>query len=249
MAWLRLGGAHGNYAWERGDIIRDYKPRGRDILFLSINFGRQNDGTVVLNTLNIVGVDGLSNYSKKRARLQAMSEIPFFLKYLRGRMPGFENARLARVAPELYIRETRHIHGHYALKVGDIRSHTRFFDRVAMVSYPLDLHPYHKGDINPFGPQRFYYTIPLRALVPRRVNNLLVASRSLSATYSAAGSARVIPATMACGEAAGAAAWLCATKKFSTHDLMNDSRPVKQLQANLRDWGADIGDTMPRQKS
>ncbi|MDF2440027.1 MAG: hypothetical protein JWN98_1011, partial [Abditibacteriota bacterium] len=110
--WLRLGGAHGNYAWERGDIIRDYKPRGRDILFLSINFGRQDDGTVVLNTLNIVGVDGLSGYSKKRARLQAIRELPHFLQYLRVRMPGFERATLAEVAPELYIRETRHIHGH-----------------------------------------------------------------------------------------------------------------------------------------
>lgn len=246
--WLRLGGAHGNYAWERGDMVRDYKPRGRDILFMSINFGRQEDGTVVLNTLNLVGVDGLSEYSKKRARLQAMREIPLFLKYLRGRMPGFERATLATVAPELYIRETRHIHGFYALKVGDIRAHTKFFDRVGMASYPLDLHPYRKGDINPFGPQRYYYTIPLRALVPRRVNNLFVASRSLSATYSAAGSARVIPATMACGEAVGAAAWLCATRKLTPHDLMNDSRPVKQLQDNLREWGADIGDDMPRRK-
>ncbi|MDF2440977.1 MAG: hypothetical protein JWN98_1961, partial [Abditibacteriota bacterium] len=113
----------------------------------------------------------------------------------------------------------------------------------------LDLHPYRKNDINPFGPQRHYYTIPLRSLVPRRVNNIFVASRSLSATYSAAGSARVIPVAMACGEAAGAAAWLCATRGLTPHDLMNDSRPVKQLQDNLRDWGADIGDVLPRKSA
>ena len=135
---------------------------------------------------------------------EAIRELPHLLAHLRRFMPGFHNARLARVAPELYIRETRHIHGHYAIKVSDIRAERQFFDRVALVSYPLDLHPYKKGDINPFGPRRYYYTLPLRSLVPRKVDGLFVASRSLSATYSAAGSARVIPITMAAGEAAGA---------------------------------------------
>jgi hypothetical protein len=245
LVWLRLGGMTGNYGWERGDVIKDYKPRGRDVLFLSINFGRQADGTVVLNTLNIVNVNGLSAYSRSQARRQAVSELPYFLKYLRGRMPGFEKARLARVAPELYIRETRHIHGHYALKVSDVRTQKRFFDRVAMVSYPLDLHPYQKGDINPFGPQRYYYTVPLRSLVPRRVDGVFVASRSLSATYSAAGSARVIPVTMACGEAAGAAAWLCVRDNITPHKLVVDYPRIDQLHQNLRDWGAEIGDKYP----
>jgi hypothetical protein len=248
LVWLRLGGMTGNYGWERGNIIKSYQPRGRDILFLSINFGRQDDGTVVLNTLNIVNVNGLSAYSKSRARQQAVRELPFFINHLRRQMPGFAKARLARVAPELYIRETRHIHGYYALKADDVRAQKRFPDRIAMVSYPLDLHPYRKGDVNPFGPQRYYYTIPLRSLVPRKVNNVFVASRSLSATYSAAGSARVIPITMACGEAAGAAAWLCAKENITPHDMMEDARRVRQLQANLRNWGADIGDKYPSKK-
>lgn len=250
IVWLRRGGIHGNYAWERGDIVRNYKPRGSHILFLSINFGRQSDGTVVLNTLNIVGVNGLSAPSQAQAHREAMRELPHFITYLRRTMPGFSNAKLARIAPELYIRETRHIHGHYALKVSDIRAEHQFFDRVASASYPLDLHPYHKADINPFGPRRYIYTLPLRSLVPRKVNNVFVASRSLSATYSAAGSARVIPITMAAGEAAGAAAWLCAKQNITPHDMMHDSKWVKQLQASLRDWGADIGDKVPpRQKT
>jgi hypothetical protein len=248
LVWLRMGGMTGNYAWERGDVIKDYKPRGRNILFLSLNFGRQDDGTVVLNTLNIVNVNGLSEYSVRRARQEAIRELPYFIAYLRKRMPGFEQVKLAKVAPELYIRETRHIHGYYALKADDVRSQKRFFDRVAMVSYPLDLHPYTKTDVNPFGPQRYYYTIPLRALVPRKVDNVFVASRSLSATYSAAGSARVIPVTMACGEAVGAAAWLCTRENITPHTMMKDSRWVRQLQANLRDWGADIGDKYPSKK-
>ena len=245
IVWLRRGGVHGNYAWERGDIVRDYRPRGRDILFLSINFGRQDDGTVVLNTLNIVGVNGLDNRSRRAAMQEARRELPAFINYLRRRMPGFERARLARVAPELYIRETRHIHGFYALKVEDVRSERRFFDRVARVSYPLDLHPYVMGQSNPFGPRRYFYTLPLRCLVPRKVDGVFVASRSLSSTYSAAGSARVIPVTMAAGEASGAAAWLCWQNGITPHAMMQDSKWVSELQVSLRALGADIGDALP----
>jgi hypothetical protein len=245
IVWLRRGGVHGNYAWERGDIVRNYKPRGSNILFLSINFGRQSNGTVVLNTLNIVGVNGLSGSSQAQGHREAVRELPHFIAYLRRTMPGFANAKLAHVAPELYIRETRHIHGHYTLTVSDIRAEHQFFDRVATASYPLDLHPYHKADINPFGPRRYIYTLPLRSLVPRKVNNVFIASRSLSATYSAAGSARVIPITMAAGEAAGAAAWLCAKQNITPHDMIHNSKWIKLLQASLRDWGADIGDQLP----
>jgi FAD dependent oxidoreductase len=244
--WLRLGGAHGDYAWERGDIVAGYQPRGPRILFLSINFGRQSDGTVVLNTLNIVGVNGLDNASKERAYREAAAELPHFLAYLRRVMPGFKSARLAHIAPELYIRETRHIYGYYVLSVADIRAERQFPDRIALASYPLDLHPYGKDHINPFGPRRYYYTLPLRSLVPRTVDGVFVASRSLSATYTAAGSARVIPITMAAGEAAGAAAWLCARHNVSPHDMVREPAWISQLQDSLREWGADIGDEYPQ---
>jgi hypothetical protein len=196
-----------------------------------------------------VGLNGLSGPSQAQGHREAVRELPHFIAYLRRAMPGFASAKLARVAPELYIRETRHIHGYYALKVSDIRTEHQFFDRVASASYPLDLHPYHKEDINPFGPRRYIYTLPLRSLVPRKVNNLFIASRSLSATYSAAGSARVIPITMAAGEAAGAAAWLCTKQNITPHDMMRDSKWVKLLQASLRDWGADIGDRLPSRQT
>ncbi len=240
--WLRLGGGMGNYAWERGDIIKGYQPHGPDIIVLSINFGRQSDGSVVLNTLNIINVDGISPQHRQQAREEGIRELPYFLKYLRKKMPGFERATLARIAPELYIRETRHIHGFYSLKVHDIRGQAKFFDRIAQAAYPLDLHPYSKTDLNPYGPRRYFYTIPLRCLIPRGVDNVFVASRSLSATYSAAGSARVIPVTMAAGEGAGVAAWECARNGRTPHELLKDFPLMQSVQDSLRKGGADLGD-------
>lgn len=243
-ALIRQGGVIGRYAWERGDIIKDYVPRGKDIVVLSINFGRQDDGSVVLNTLNVVGVNGLSEYSRLKAIKEAKAEIPYLIVYLRHRMPGFANARLARIAPELYIRETRHIHGFYTLKVSDVKEGRPFWDRIALASYPLDLHPYLRGDRNPFGPHRYVYALPLRCLVPRKVDGLFVASRSLSATYSAAGSARVIPVTMAAGEAVGTAAAMCASEGLTPHKLVESPDLVAQLQDRLRAHGMNIGDEL-----
>ncbi len=241
-AIFRLGGGSGNYAYEFGEITKPYQPKGQNIELLSLNMGRQSDGSVVLNTLNILGVDGLSARSRSEGRAAAVREIPFLLDYLRTAMPGFRRARLGQVAPDLYIRETRHIHGFYALKVEDVRGDRAFYDRIARCSYALDLHPYQKGDINPFGPERFEYTLPLRALVPRKVDGVFVASRSLSATYSAAGSARVIPITMAAGQAAGTAASLCARENISPHDLVENNARIAQLQGMLRAARLDIGD-------
>ena len=241
----RLGGADGNYIFERGDIVENYVPQGQDIQVLSINFGRQSDGTIVLNTLNILGVNGLSETSLANAKAQAIAELPSLMAHLRKVMPGFAKAQIADLAPELYIRETRHIQGLYILNETDIKTQTKFPDRIALASYPLDLHPYKKGNINPLAPMRYNYTIPLRCMIPTRIDNVFVASRSLSATSAAAGSARVLPITMACGEAAGAAAWLCAKDNITPHYLVDNQTSIAQLQDTLRDWGADIGDEFP----
>jgi hypothetical protein len=172
-AWLRLGGSYGDYIWERGDIIKSYKPRGPNMIALSINFGRQSDGTVILNTLNIINVNGLSPTSIQRSRQEAINELPFFMAHLRQRMPGFKNAKVAQIAPELYIRETRHIHGFYTLKAEDVMRQKKFDDRVALVSYPLDLHPYHGACLkkpSPLNPIFAAIATPgLSALLPRKI--------------------------------------------------------------------------------
>jgi hypothetical protein len=241
----RLGGMDGNYIWERGEVIKNYRPHNPDVVVLSVNFGRQSDGTVVLNTLNAVGVNGLSPSDAKRARDELSDEIKTYIPYLRTAMPGLEKIQLARIAPELYIRETRHLKAVYNLSVADVRGQKRFADRVAMASYPLDLHPYYKGQVNPFGPKRYYYTLPLRSLVPKDVDGVFVASKCLGASYEAAGSARVIPITMAAGEAAGVAAAYVAKEKSTPWALLRNKADIETVQAMIRAGGGDVGDTYP----
>jgi hypothetical protein len=177
-----------------------------------------------------------------------IAELPFIIAHLRGVMPGLENIELVKVAPELYTRETRHVRGFYELQVADIRGGAKFPDRVAQASYPLDLHPYVKGQVNPFGPKRYEYSIPLRSLVPRWIDGLFIASRCLSATYEAAGSARVIPITMASGEACGVAAALGTKNNWTPHQITRFAPHYQQVQAELRAGGANIGDHLAMRK-
>lgn len=238
---ITLGGGIGPYAWERGDIVKPYVPHTPDIDVMSINFGRTGKDEAILNTLNVLGVNGLTRYSRLHGRKQALRELPYLVDFLRQRMPGLEKAELAGAAPELYIRETRHISGITKLTAENVKNATLFPDRIALCAYSMDLHPYKKGE-PPTGTRRWVFTLPLSSLIPLRVDGLFVASRSLSATWMAAGAARVIPVTMAAGQAAGLCAAMCAQQEISPHQFVADITKVSELQDALRQAGVDVGD-------
>lgn len=238
---LTLGGGVGPYAWERGDIVKGYRPHGRDIEVMSINLGQTKPDEAILNTLNILGVNGLTKFSRMHGRKEAVEELKYLVPFLRERMPGLENAELAGAAPELYIRETRHISGLQKLTAEDVKNSTVYPDRIALCAYSMDLHPYKRGE-PPSGTHRWVFTMPLSALIPLRVDGMFVASRSLSATWMAAGAARVIPVTMAAGQAAGLCAAMCAQQNVSPHEFVADSDKVTDLQNALRKAGVDVGD-------
>ena len=81
------------------------------------------------------------------------------------------------------------------------------------------------------------YTTPYRTLLPKQVDNLLVAGRHYSATSTAQKMSREIPPCMAMGEAAGVAAAMALDAGVRVRDV-----DVKALQAKLRAQGADPGD-------
>jgi hypothetical protein len=107
-----------------------------------------------------------------------------------------------------------------------------------VASYPIDIHPYKIGEFNPYAAKRFVYTIPFRCLVAYGLGNLLVASRSISATYEAAGSARVVPTTMEEGQAAGVAAVISMENRTSFRQMALSPELVHSLQTTLHAQGA-----------
>ena len=126
-----------------------------------------------------------------------------------------------------YIRESRRIQAEFTvveqhvgtesrrkvLKTQDVQAET-FADSVGVGSYRIDLHPSTGGD-NYIDISSLPFQVPLGALIPRRVVNLLPACKNLGTTHITNGCYRLHPVEWAIGEAAGALAAFCLDQKES----------------------------------
>ncbi len=235
---MARGGTWQGNVWGYGPIMRTYVPTQTGVAIYDLNIGLQHSQTVLINGLLVFDVDGTDPASVADGMRRARAELPQLVEFLHEAAPGFSQAYLIRAADYLYIRETRHIRGLYTLMAQDIMESRVFWDAIGVASYPIDIHPYHPGELNPYGPRRYVYTIPFRSLVPVSVGNLVCASRSISASYEAAGSARVVPTTMEEGQAAGAAAALSIRSHVSFWRLVERAELVHELQVVLYEQGA-----------
>lgn len=138
--------------------------------------------------------------------------------YYRKYVAGCEDAVLIKSADYIGIRESRRIVCEYMLSADDFYKSEAFPDEIGRYSYPIDIHPM-TPDKN--GMQDFVksvsmrheagqsYSIPYRSLIPKKVENLLVAGRCIGADRAMQASLRVIPCCYITGQAAGCAAAVC----------------------------------------
>lgn len=160
-------------------------------------------------------------------RRQVREVMNLFNKYVS------KDIRLSALATTLGIRESRHVLGDIVVGKDDILGGRVPDDSVALCAYAIDLHGGKgaSGTLFLTVEEGEHYGIPYRALVPRSVENLLVAGRCISATSVAAASLRVIPPAMATGQAAGTAAALCVKTGASPRELSaSDLRKVLRSQ-------------------
>ncbi|WP_407570363.1 FAD-dependent oxidoreductase [Deinococcus altitudinis] len=189
-------------------LAHRYRPSdpGRFVL-RGFNGARQDDGSLLVNALLILNVNGTSPAAARLARQQAEAEARRVVAFLRRAEPGvFGHATFGGVAPELYVRESRHLIGEYRLHAEDVVYGRRFPDGVAVGGYPLDGQQYRSGETPYLIGHPSPYEVPLSSLIPQGFSNLLVVSQAASFDSVAAFSARVVPLQMNLGEAAGLAA-------------------------------------------
>ncbi len=181
----------------------------------------------VQGSVEIDGTDvrGLT-YAQVEARRRAMAH----LADLRETVPGYEDAIVVGES-HLGVRETRRIIGEYVLTVDDLRSNARWPDVVALNCRALDRHK--KGEVFEYELLQGNHDIPLRALIPRQVENMLVAGRCISSDHEANASLRGAATCLATGHAAGTAAALAAKGGARVRDLN-----IEALQGVLKEQGA-----------
>ncbi len=254
LDWLKLGfnivlqrlsgthyvGINTVSAWGFGEVMAKYRPSNEQVGIRGLNIGRQKDGTVLVNALHVYNINPLDKQQLATARALAEQELPLIIEYFREHIPGFAHAELVALAPEFYVRESRHIYGEYRLTVDDVLENRDFPDTIACGSYPIDIQALDtnfKGAIVGVPKQ---YGIPLRALIPQNIAGLMVVGRAASFDSLAHGSARVIPVGMAAGQAAGVAAALSSAKGVPVSELSGHKAYLTELRQRLNQQGMEL---------
>ena len=166
-------------------------------------------------------IDGTDALQLSAAELQGRAQIVDFLGFLRECAPGFEQAYLLEIAPQVGIRETRRMLGAYQLSEADVLNCADFADSIGVNGWMIEEHV--AGNVS-FRWQniphcRGYNQLPYRMLLPLEVDNLLVAGRCASMTHGGQSAARVSGACFVMGQAAGTAAALSLRTAQRPHDI------------------------------
>lgn len=178
------------------------------------------DGLYILMANHQYGVSGLDADDLTRATMAARLEIFQLVEALRSLGGIWKDLRLVATANQIGVREGRRIKGRYAVNLDDILQGRRHEDGICRVHFNLDVHSPHPDERT--GMERYDakfldyraksrpYDIPLRALIARDVDGLLMAGRCISGDFLAHSSYRVTGNAVAMGQAAGTLAALSA---------------------------------------
>ena len=187
-------------------------------------------------------VDATDAVQLSRAEVEGRRQIVDFFQFLRECAPGFENAYILEIAPQVGVRETRRVVGSYQLTESDVLTCASFDDTIGVNGWMVEAHV--AGDIvlkwQDTPRARGFNHLPYRMLVPQRLDNLLVAGRCASMTHMGQSAARVSGACFAMGQAAGTAAALALAAGVAPRSL-----GVAGLQRALEAAGAYLGRDPP----
>jgi hypothetical protein len=140
-----------------------------------------------------------------------------------------------------YIRESRRIQAEFTILEqhvgvearGKLGGAEQFRDSVGIGSYRIDLHPSYRR--NYIDITNWPHQIPLGALIPKRVENLLPGCKNLGVTHITNGCYRLHPIEWNIGEAAGALAAYCLQHKVTPRQVRNTDRLLADFQSLLSD--------------
>ena len=219
--------------------VEDEAPRLVDALMYRIEFGAsrpQGFHSCDFGTNAVVWgpraqpIDGTNGDALSRAEVDTRLRVYEDFALKQAGKPALAEARVVETPPLLGIRQTRFIEGEYKLTAGDAIEGRRFDDVVAISSCPI---------IHYYGYRRYLehegYDIPYRCLVPKGVEQLLIAGRCISSEQQPYESHRAMIPIMAIGEAAGTAAALAARQGVAPRKL-----DVATLQEALIAQGAEL---------
>lgn len=162
-----------------------------------------------LGANHIYGVSGLDADDLTQATIRAREEIHSLVRALKHSPPPWNRFTILATASQIGVREGRRILGLYKVTVDDLLEGRSHPDAVCRVDFPVDVHSLDPAAGRGYGDESVKakpYDIPLRALIARDVDNLLMAGRCISGDFFAHASYRVTGDAVEMGAAAGTTA-------------------------------------------
>jgi hypothetical protein len=145
-----------------------------------------------------------------------------------------------------YIRESRRIRAEYTVVEQDLSLAVRgdkgavhYSDTVGVGMYRIDLHP-STGRDNYIDVGSCPFEIPLGALIPQRVDNLLPASKNIGTTHITNGCYRLHPVEWNIGEVAGRLADFCLSRGEPPRAIRSDPALLAEFQHRLVAAGIEL---------
>ena len=157
-----------------------------------------------------------------RATLEAREELNHLVDALRAVGGPWRAMRIVATAEQIGVREGRRIRGRYTLTQDDLVRGARFDDAVCRATFCVDVHavdPSQSRSYSSEGVRAKPYDIPLRSLIARDVDGLMMAGRCISGDFIAHSSYRVTGNAVAMGQAAGRVAARAAQTNRLPHDV------------------------------
>ena len=161
---------------------------------------------------------------------------------LRGDITGTADG----LAQAPYIRESRRIRAEYTVIENDLSVEVRghgspatYPDSVGVGMYRIDLHPSTGGD-NYIDVASAPFEIPLGALIPVRMDNLLPAAKNVGTTHITNGAFRLHPVEWNIGEVAGWLATFCLDRAVGPLTVRNTPRLLAEFQSLLTTRGVEL---------
>jgi len=181
-----------------------------------------HDGLYAMMANHQYGVSAIHADDVSRATLEARRENHAMINALRKKGGPWKDVEIISTGEQIGTREARRIHGRYSVTDEDLKSGARFEDGICRVTFPIDVHSTDPGktkaiEEKPFKSQP--YDIPLRSLMAKDVDGLVLAGRCISGGFIAHSSYRVTGNAVAMGEAAGVVCAVAAREKVLPHEV------------------------------
>lgn len=180
------------------------------------------DGLYAMMANHQYNVSAINADDVSKATIEARREVHAIVSALKKKGGIWNELHLNCTGEQIGTREGRRIMGRYYMTSEDLKIGAKFDDNICDVTFPIDVHatdPKKTKEIEAKPFKSRDYQIPLRALMARDVDGLLVAGRCISGDFIAHSSYRVTGNAVAMGEAAGVAAAVAVKEKVLPHEV------------------------------